>query len=162
MSEWEGGWEGGSAQTAGLRRTPGCGRCLELLTPAAWLPPASQSSNKRGWRRGRRRSQEPWPLHSHRCLSRARQRALHGGGALAAGVGGGPGESVPLGETLLSYPPRALSRPTGRSPPPTSPSRPSQVWAPRGTGESLQVSSECPHCITECVCVGGDDGGGGC
>lgn len=98
----------GSRQALGLRRAPGCGRCLELLTPAAGLPPASQSSNKRGWRRGRRRSQEPRLLHSHHSPGRSRRRARFLGGALAAGVGGGP-EGAFLSQTPSSPTRRALS-----------------------------------------------------
>ena len=126
-----------------VARAPGCGRCLELLTPAAWLPPASQSSNKRGRRRGRRRSQESRRLHSLADPGRARDSL---GASSQWGWGRARG-SVPLGDTLLSYR-HALSAglwDTGL--PPASPSRPSRVWAPRGTGEPLQVSRECPPCI---------------
>lgn len=42
VNEWEGGREkgwGGSGPAVGLRRIPGYGRCLELPTSAAWMPP---------------------------------------------------------------------------------------------------------------------------
>lgn len=143
-----GGREGRGERIGGrVARAPECGRCLELLTPAAWLPPASQSSNKRGRRRGRRRSQESRRLHSHRSPSGSRQGARLLGGVLAVRVGGGP-EGASLSETPSSPTRHALFAglwDTGL--PPTSPSRPSRVWAPRGTGEPLQVSRECPPCI---------------
>ena len=158
MNEWEGGgggllgvwgWGARGERIGGrVARAPECGRCLELLTPAAWLPPASQSSNKRGRRRGRRRSQESRRLHSHRSPSGSRQGARLLGGVLAVRVGGGP-EGASLSETPSSPTRHALFAglwDTGL--PPTSPSRPSRVWAPRGTGEPLQVSRECPPCIT--------------
>nr|XP_031315144.1 uncharacterized protein LOC105106675 [Camelus dromedarius] len=134
------GRESGRGERVGGRvaRAPGCGRCPELLTPAAWLPPASQSSNKWGRRRGRRRSQESGPLHSPRSPSGFRQRALLLGGVLAVGVGGGP-EGASLSDTFLSCPPCALRWPVGHRPTPTSPFRPSGVWTPQGTSETLQL-----------------------
>uniref|UniRef100_A0A4W2CGX8 Eukaryotic translation initiation factor 3 subunit M n=1 Tax=Bos indicus x Bos taurus TaxID=30522 RepID=A0A4W2CGX8_BOBOX len=97
-----GGREGRGERIGGrVARAPECGRCLELLTPAAWLPPASQSSNKRGRRRGRRRSQESRRLHSHRSPSGSRQGARLLGGVLAVRVGGGP-EGASLSETPSS------------------------------------------------------------
>ena len=103
-----------------VARAPGCGRCLELLTPAAWLPPASQSSNKRGRRRGRRRSQESRRLHSHRSPSGSGQGARLLGGVLAVGVGAGQRERPSRRHPPL-LPPRALRRPVGHRPPPHLP-----------------------------------------
>lgn len=95
VNEWEGGREGGSPQAVGLRRAPGCGRCLELLTPAAWLPPASQSSNKRGRRRERRRSQGGLaaPFTQQPKPGQAARAAPWGRPCSGGGGGGGPGEA---------------------------------------------------------------------
>lgn len=128
VNEWVGGRAGkGKGEQAGGRvaESPGCGRCLELLTPAAWLPPASQSSNKRGRQQGRRRSQDARPLHSHSSPSLAQQSALLVPVTSTGGVGRARG-SVHLGDTLLSGPPRALSWPVPQASP-CYPSWPSRV-----------------------------------
>ncbi|KAL0629099.1 hypothetical protein AAY473_002423 [Plecturocebus cupreus] len=130
----------GSGQAVGWRRAPGCGRCLELLTPAAWLPPASQSSNKRGRRRGEEEepggsaapfTQQPKPGPAARAAPWGRPRSGGGGGS----------EGASLLETPSSSTKRVLSWPVWNSPPPTSPSGPLPVWEPRLTGESPQVST---------------------
>ncbi|XP_024110784.1 uncharacterized protein LOC100438305 [Pongo abelii] len=97
------GGKWGSGQAVGLRRAPGCGRCLELLTPAAWLPSASQSSNKRGRRRGEEEepggsaapfTQQPKPGQAARAAPWGRPRRRGGGGSEGASLSETPSSST--------------------------------------------------------------------
>nr|XP_016777851.1 uncharacterized protein LOC107967276 [Pan troglodytes] len=97
------GGKWGSGQAVGLRRAPGCGRCLELLTPAAWLPSASQSSNKRGRRRGEEEepggsaapfTQQPKPGQAARAAPWGRPRSWGGGGSEGASLSETPSSST--------------------------------------------------------------------
>lgn len=137
-----------------MQELPGRGRCLELLTPSCLAAPSFSKLNKRPWRRGRRRSQESRRLHSHSSPSGSRQGARPLGGVLAVGVGAQ--RERPFRDTLLSYPrhgePAGLW--TQASPqPPLLGLR--ECGAPRGTGEPLQVSRECPPAS---LCGEGGDG----
>lgn len=144
MSGRESG-RGGADRPSACGEPPGVGAALNSLPQLPGCPqlPKAQIRGAGGGGGGGARSlgcsihtaAPAWPRGARGSVGAPSQQ---GGGGRARG-------SVPLGNTLLSYPPRAPSRPVGQSPPPTSPSRPSQVWAPLGTGESLQVSSECPH-----------------
>ncbi|XP_030684579.1 uncharacterized protein LOC105738931 [Nomascus leucogenys] len=86
-----------------MSRVPGCGRCLELLTPAAWLPSASQSSNKRGRRRGEEEepgasaapfTQQPKPGQAARAAPWGRPRSGGGGGSEGASLSETPSSST--------------------------------------------------------------------
>nr|XP_054296974.1 translation initiation factor IF-2-like [Pongo pygmaeus] len=97
----------GGARAPGLPSrlwvAPGCGRCLELLTPAAWLPSASQSSNKRGRRRGEEEepggsaapfTQQPKPGQAARAAPWGRPRRRGGGGSEGASLSETPSSST--------------------------------------------------------------------